>query len=154
MNFKEYHGYKVWDNGVVLGTMGGQLKGDMNSAGYLRVTLYYGGKKERISIHRLVAKLFLPNFYGKPTVNHIDEIKTNNSLYNLEWATIREQTIFRNYCSRNKSGTTGVFWLKSKSRWVASIHQSENKTKRKTFKTKEEAVAQRLAWEEEYYNLT
>lgn len=59
--------------------------------GYLLVTLCDGqGKRRNRFIHRLLAQTFLPNPLNKKCVNHIDGIKTNNSLSNLEWATPKE----------------------------------------------------------------
>lgn len=51
--------------------------------GYLRVTLYPSGKT--YSIHRVVARVFLPRPAGLNVVNHIDGNKTNNNVENLEW---------------------------------------------------------------------
>lgn len=51
------------------------------SARYLRVRL----DRKKLSIHRLVAAAFIHNPQNLPEVNHKDEIKTNNSVDNLEW---------------------------------------------------------------------
>ena len=58
--------------------------------GYITIKLYKNGESIRKSIHRLVAKEFIPNPENKPEVNHIDCDKSNNSVYNLEWATRSE----------------------------------------------------------------
>lgn len=41
----------------------------------------------RISLHRLVAKLFNPNPNNLPEVNHLDGDKINNNDWNLKWST-------------------------------------------------------------------
>ena len=53
-----------------------------------------GIRKKNIKFHRIIAKLFLPNFYNKPTVEHKDDNKLNNRLWNLKWATRKEQAQF------------------------------------------------------------
>ena len=59
------------------------LKPFSSGAGYLAVNL--NGKKKLV--HRLVAKAFIPNPENFPQVNHKDENKHNNIVYNLEWCT-------------------------------------------------------------------
>lgn len=55
--------------------------------GYKTVTL--SGSKPAL-VHRLVAYAFLPAVEGKPFINHIDGVKTNNNVDNLEWCTHEE----------------------------------------------------------------
>lgn len=57
------------------------------SNGYLGVCLWKDGKQVKISIHRLVAQLFIENPNNYPEVNHKDENKINNFKDNLEWCT-------------------------------------------------------------------
>lgn len=75
------------------------MKPQMDKDGYLCVNLRKDGSYKRFFIHRLVALAYVPNPEGKPTVNHIDEIKTNNDYRNLEWATHKENT---NYGTRTE----------------------------------------------------
>lgn len=58
--------------------------------GYPRVNLVKNGSTSIRLVHRLVADAFLPNPQGKKEVNHINGIKTDNRVENLEWATPKE----------------------------------------------------------------
>ena len=58
--------------------------------GYMNVNIYNKGKTKVMSVHRLVAKSFIPNPKNKPNVNHKDGKKTNNHVENLEWTTQKQ----------------------------------------------------------------
>lgn len=66
------------------------LKGRSEGHGYLKVDLSKGGKCKSMRIHRLVAEAFIPKPKNKTDVNHINGIKTDNRLENLEWVTRSE----------------------------------------------------------------
>jgi hypothetical protein len=50
----------------------------------------YNMRPRALSVHRLVARYFIPNPENKPCVNHIDNDTQNNSIENLEWVTHQE----------------------------------------------------------------
>ncbi len=94
MNWKpveELNGlYEVSDCGCVRRTNGNELKLLLDTHGYPIVYPSINGKDRPMKVHRLVAKAFLPNPDNKPQVNHIDGVKTNNKIDNLEWVTQAE----------------------------------------------------------------
>ncbi|MBA8773108.1 endonuclease [Staphylococcus schleiferi subsp. coagulans] len=69
------------------------LKSKADTRGYLQVGFSVKGKNTNHRIHRLVAETFLekPNI-ELISVNHIDGVKTNNNLDNLEWVSYSENT--------------------------------------------------------------
>ena len=81
----------------------------LNSTGYLNVVLCKKGKRKTMKVHRLVAEAFIPNPENKPQVNHIDEVKTNNAVENLEWATVKENTEYSEKFGMMKRDKFGRF---------------------------------------------
>ena len=70
-----------------------------NENGYTMVNIYENGKRENKTVHRLVAEAFIPNTENLPQVNHIDEVKDNNNVENLEWCTSKHNN---NHGTRNE----------------------------------------------------
>lgn len=66
------------------------------SRGYKVVTLNNDNvDRIWIGVHRLVAQAFIPNPEDKPQVNHINGIKDDNRVENLEWATSKENMLHK-----------------------------------------------------------
>lgn len=70
------------------------------SNNYRCVTLCKNGKQKSFSIHRLVAKAFVPNPDNLPQINHKDENKLNNRYDNLEWCTSAYNVNYGNCISK------------------------------------------------------
>lgn len=72
------------------------LKGQLSSHGYTRVGVCRNRKKFFCSVHRLVAFAFIGDPpEGKTQVNHLNGIKTDNRVENLEWASPEDDLIHR-----------------------------------------------------------
>ena len=82
-NFGNVKSFKRYKDGKI-------RKNYLNGRGYCFTNMRKNGKYYFKLIHRLVAQAFILNPNEKPTVNHIDGIKTNNNISNLEWATYSE----------------------------------------------------------------
>jgi len=68
-------------------------KPQLQKNGYFYIELCNCKKAKLIRIHRLVALAFIPNPENKSEVNHINCIKSDNRLQNLEWNTSSENKI-------------------------------------------------------------
>jgi hypothetical protein len=62
------------------------LNTNILNTGYMKVSIM----QKQYLIHRLIAKLFIPNPFNKKQVNHIDSNRLNNNIDNLEWVSHQE----------------------------------------------------------------
>lgn len=90
-----YTNYAINEMGVVINVnIGAPLKDKIDPNGYITNSIYDPDKKAFISArkHICLARTFIPNPKFKEMVNHIDGIKSNNALTNLEWVTPKENS--------------------------------------------------------------
>lgn len=78
---------KHWRGGLLL-RKSQLLKLNYDADGYIIVGLSKNGKTLTNKVHRLVAQVFIPNPNNLPVVNHKDENKSNNCVWNIEWCTV------------------------------------------------------------------
>jgi hypothetical protein len=127
----EYEGYYQASNMGSVKSISRIVKGKMvtersvntsiDSNGYYIVALYIESSKIIIRVHQLVAMAFLNHKRcGQVVVvDHINNIRTDNKLENLQLITQRENT------SKKKEGCSskyiGVSWRKRDSKWSVTI---------------------------------
>ena len=69
------------------------LKTRPNKHGYLQITLINNYGRKTWDLHRLIALTFIPNMDGKPCIDHINTIRTDNRVENLRWVTYSENAL-------------------------------------------------------------
>jgi len=87
-DFKSFGRYNVYADGRVYSNITNRwLKPSVDKSGYHSLRLSTDSGVIRIKVHRLVAKVFIPNQNNFPQINHKDGNKSNNKVSNLEWCT-------------------------------------------------------------------
>lgn len=92
----DFPNYEVSTHGRIRNKRTGKvLRQTLNGDGYSTITLQVDTKKNKnVGVHRVVAK----SFYGNPSeprmqVNHVNSIRDDNHVLNLEWVTPKENVI-------------------------------------------------------------
>jgi hypothetical protein len=123
-------GYKISNQGRILGKRGKILNPCLDSYGYFRPGLQTLKGQKSFYVHRLVAEAFIPNPENKPQVNHINGDKEDNRAENLEWCTSAENTYHADKIGLRDHKAHGESHYKAKltEDQVIEIFRSEGKT--------------------------
>ena len=145
LHYDEDTGVFVWRHSS-FGVNEGDIAGCENSNGYIRIKIDGQSYKS----HRL-AVLYCIGSWPVNQIDHIDGVRTNNSIFNLREATqtenVRNSRIFHN----NTSGVKGVNWNKLKCKWQARLSTDVGRKHLGYFTTIEEADKVVRAAREKYH---
>lgn len=93
MEYREIYGYKVYADGTIVGKHGKQVKPVRTCKDYLLVGIKRDGRRTSISVHRLVALAFIGPCPDGYEVDHINNVRDDNRVENLQYLTRRDNRI-------------------------------------------------------------
>ena len=172
LSIPDFPGYYAGKDGYIYSDRRGEIKklsdrfrgGRSDRQGYLCVCLYKDKKPYNLSVHRLIAEIFLHKDDNKNQVDHINNIITDNRLENLRWITQSDNIKNKRIPSKsNRSGITGVYRMNNKTHpyWVSHWTDFNGKLLQKLFSVnihgekyaKELAINYRKKMENIYYKV-
>jgi hypothetical protein len=124
-------------------------KSVISKDGYTYVKILFNKKSMKFRVHRLVALHFIDNPNNKLEVNHIDSIRLNNNVKNLEWVSKSENQCHSKINKKTTSKYVGVCLNKNfkTNVWISQIRINNKNIYLGIFKTEEEAYQARCDYE-------
>lgn len=118
----DFNNYEVSSYGNIRNVIKNNfLKPIKHSTGYSVVNLCNSDFRKTIRLHKIVATHFIENPFNKDCINHINGIKTDNKVCNLEWVS-QSENVTHAYLKINKSSKYyGVSFNKRSGKYIARI---------------------------------
>ena len=104
-NYLIYEDGRVWSKYNRNGVNGRFLKPNKISNGYLGYHLCNKNDNKHKTVHRLIAEHFIPNPNNLPVVDHINQVRDDNRIENLRWATQSENILNSDLLTSNTGFT-------------------------------------------------
>lgn len=98
----------IYKDGRKVLRKGRLIKQQLNTSGYSCFRIWREGAGRTVTTHRLVGLAFLKKIPGKEFINHIDGIRTNCRVDNLEWCTPKENSEHACKVLKSRPSTFGV----------------------------------------------
>lgn len=126
------------------------MKPKVERDGYLRIGFWKEGKQKYYNVHRLVAEAFLLEKQDyQNQINHINKIKSDNRVENLEWVSTIENHFHKNLNNNTSSKYVGVAWSKEKNKWASYINFKNKKVHLGAFDNEDLAHKARIDFQNE-----
>lgn len=119
----------------------GKEAGYIGKKGYSHIRIL----GRRYLAHRLIWKMV--HGYDPECIDHINRERLDNRLENLRNVLVTENSLNNSVNSRNRSGTTGVYWDTTIKRWRAKIFVRRKEYNLGRFANKADAIEARKAAE-------
>lgn len=134
----------------IYSVVGRILKHRLTVDGYPYIGLSKEGPRKYMKIHRLVADAFgISKESHHVQLDHINNIRDDNRLENLQWVTSGENNTKRSLCKKKTSKYCGVHYRKDSQKWAATILYNRKKAYLGIFKTEEDAYKAILKYEKD-----
>ena len=100
--------------------------------------------------HRIIMMLCFGHIPENAEIDHINHVRNDNRLVNLRFATQGENLKNQSVSSKSTTGVTGVYFSKSRNKFIAQIKVNRQVHYLGCYDTLEEAAAARLEAEKLY----
>ena len=129
---------EIWSNKICRGKVTGWIVLSLTKYGYKQPGFCINKKLKRFFLHRIVAKMCIPNPENLEQIDHINGDKLDNRIENLRWCSHSTN-------QRNKPSIKGYYWNKQMQKWQARIRIEDKKKHLGYFDTEAEARAAYVA---------